>query len=71
MLDTTSYTDKLSSGLNEMLKSFTGSECIMVRKIKEKDSMKGKAGNCHLNVKNYIDNISMYQKYHMSKGSMY
>jgi hypothetical protein len=55
MLDTTSYTDKLSSGLNEMLKSFTGSECIMVRKIKEKDSLKGKSGNCHINVKKYID----------------
>lgn len=55
MLDTTSYADKLTPQLNELLKSFAGSECIMVRKIKEKDSMKGKAGNCHLNVKNYID----------------
>ena len=55
MLDTTSYADKLTPQLNELLKSFTGSECIMVRKIKEKDSIKGKHGNCHLNVKSYID----------------
>lgn len=55
MLDTTSYTDKLSPALNQMLKSFTGSECIMVRKVKEKDSLKGSAGNCHINVKKYID----------------
>ena len=40
MLDTTSYADKLTPQLNELLKSFTGSECIMVRKIKEKESIK-------------------------------
>jgi hypothetical protein len=55
MLDTTSYADKLSPQLNELLKSFSGSETIMVRKIKDKDSIKGKAGNCHINVKNYIE----------------
>ena len=55
MLDTTSYTDKLTPQLNDLLKSFTGNECIMVRKIKDKDSLKGKAGNCHINVRNYID----------------
>ena len=59
MLDTTSYVDKLPSKLNEVLKTFTGSECIMVRKIKDNDKTKIKikqsAGNCHLNVKTYID----------------
>jgi hypothetical protein len=61
MLDTTSYVDKLPSKLNEVLKTFTGSECIMVRKIKDNDKTKIKikqsAGNCHLNVKTYIDNV--------------
>lgn len=55
MLDTTSYTDKLTPELNLTLKSFTGYETIMVRKVKEKDSLKGKAGNCHINVKKYIE----------------
>lgn len=55
MLDTTSYADKLPQSLNEVLKSFTGSECLMVRKAKEKDAIKGKAGNCHINVKRLVD----------------
>lgn len=61
MLDTTSYTDKLPFQLNEILKAFTGSECVMVRKIKDNDKRKIKnisasaSGNCHLNVKAYID----------------
>lgn len=55
MLDTTTYADKFSPQLNELLNSFTGSECIMVRKPKEKDNSKGRPGNCHLNVKSYID----------------
>lgn len=55
MLDTTSYADKLTPSLNTLLTSFAGSECLMVRKIKDKDSIKGKAGNCHINVKQYVD----------------
>ena len=57
MLDTTSYSDKLPESLNQALKSFTGGECVMVRKIKDKDKdkLKTKTRNCHLNVKNYID----------------
>lgn len=55
MLDTTSYSDKLPESLNQVLKSFTGCECIMVRKIKDKGMIKGKAGNCHLNVQALID----------------
>ena len=71
MLDTTSYTDKLTTGLNEMLKSFTGSECIMVRKIKEKDSLKGKSGNCHINVKKYIDKNPYGEIAWHQKGRLY
>ena len=58
MLDTTSYTDKLPSSLNLVLKELSGSECVMVRKIKEKDKDKSinlKNGNCHLNVKAYVE----------------
>ena len=55
MLDTTPYADKLTPALNSLLKSFAGGECIMVRKIKSKDTIKGKAGNCHINVKQYVD----------------
>lgn len=55
MLDTTSYTDKLSASLNSVLLTFAGTECVMVRKAKDKDKIKGKAGNCHMNVKLYID----------------
>ena len=55
MLDTTSYADKLTPELNALLKSFAGSDCIMVRKIKPKEAINGKAGNCHLNVKQYVD----------------
>lgn len=57
MLDVTSYSDKLPSGLNTLLKSFTGGDCVMVRKIKDKDKqdIKGKSGNCHINVKMFIE----------------
>jgi hypothetical protein len=57
MLDTTLYTDKLPPSLNKTLKSFTGSECVLVNKIKnfDKPLLDAKAGNCHLNVRNYID----------------
>ena len=55
MLDTTPYTDKLPSSLNKVLNSFTGSESVMVRYLKPKDGVKGKPGNCHLNVKSFID----------------
>lgn len=59
MLDITSYADKLPPKLNEVLNSFAGSECIMVRKIKDNDKNKIKIqkniGNCHLNVKTYIE----------------
>ena len=55
MLDTTSYAEKLPPSLNQVLKTFTGGECLMVRKIKIKDSIKNKVRNCHLNVKSYIE----------------
>jgi len=55
MQDTTSYAEKLPSSLNEILKKFTGNECVMVRKVKAKDSIYGKVRNCHLNVKSYVD----------------
>lgn len=55
MLDTTLYTDKLPASLNDVLKSFANGECVMVRKAKDKDKFIGKAGNCHVNVKNCID----------------
>jgi hypothetical protein len=55
MNDTTSYADKLPPSLNNVLKSFTGFECLMVRKIKDKNQLKNKSGNCHLNVKAYVD----------------
>lgn len=57
MLDTTSYADKLPPSLNVLLNTFAGNGCLMVRKLKEKDKLniKGEAGNCHMNVKKYID----------------
>ena len=55
MQDTTSYADKLPPSLNQVLKTFTNSECVMVRKIKAKDSIYSKVRNCHLNVKSYIE----------------
>ena len=55
MLDVTSYADKLPPSLNAVLKSFTGGECVMVRKAKEKEKITGKAGNCHYNVKVVVD----------------
>lgn len=55
MLDTTPYTEKLPSSLNEVLKIFTGNESVMVRYLQPKDGVKGKSGNCHLNVKTFID----------------
>lgn len=57
MLDVTSYADKLPASLNTLLKSFAGGECLMVRKIKDKDkqNIKGKAGNCHINVKMFVE----------------
>jgi hypothetical protein len=57
MLDVTSYTDKLPASLNTLLQSFAGGECVMVRKIKDKDKqyIKSTAGNCHINVKNFIE----------------
>lgn len=54
MTNSTSYTDKLPHAMNNMLKSFTGSECIMVRKQKNKPSNNNTQGQCHLNVKNCI-----------------
>ncbi len=55
MLDTTSYTDKLPESLNSVLARFTGGSCIMVRKAKDGDKLKGRKGNCHLNVQDCID----------------
>lgn len=57
MNDITSYADKLPPSLNVVLKSFTACECSMVRKIKEKDKLNNRAGNCHVNVKAYVDNF--------------
>lgn len=54
MQDTTSYADKLPPSLNEVLKSFTGSECVMVRYLKPKLGTKGKSGRCHYNVRDFI-----------------
>lgn len=55
--DTTTYADKLPISTNNALKSFTGAECLMVRKIKDKDKnkIKNKAGNCHINVQFYVE----------------
>lgn len=53
--DTTSYTDKLPASLNATLKKFTGNDCVMVRYIKDKNKLKNKAGNCHVNVKAYVE----------------
>jgi len=57
MLDVTSYADKLPPSLNTLLNDFSGGECVMVRKIKDKDkqNIKGRAGNCHINVKMFIE----------------
>jgi hypothetical protein len=55
MLDVTSYADKLPPSLNAVLKSFTGGECVMVRKAKEKEKLTGKAGHCHHNVKTVVN----------------
>lgn len=55
MLDVTSYADKLPPSLNAVMKEFAGGECVMVRKVKDKDKLKNKRANCHLNVKAYID----------------
>lgn len=54
MMNSTSYTDKLPNKLNNMLKSFTGSECIMVRKQKHKISKNNLQGQCHVNVQNFV-----------------
>jgi hypothetical protein len=54
MFDTTSYSDKLPNSLNEVLKSFTGNECVMVRYLKPKDGIKGKEGRCHFNVRDFV-----------------
>ena len=54
MFDTTSYSDKLPPSLNEVLKSFTGNECIMVRYLKPKDGIKGKSNRCHFNVLDFV-----------------
>lgn len=55
MLDVTSYADKLPPSLNNALKLFAGNECVMVRYIKGKGKPKAKAGNCHMNVKAFVD----------------
>lgn len=55
MNDTTSYADKLPPSLNDELKKFTGNECVMVRYLKVKGKPIAKAGNCHLNVKSFVD----------------
>jgi hypothetical protein len=54
MFDTTSYSDKLPNSLNEVLKSFTGNECVMVRYLKPRDGIKGKEGRCHFNVRDFV-----------------
>ncbi len=54
MFDTTSYSDKLPKSLNEILQSFAGNECVMVRYLKPKDGVKGKAGRCHFNVRDFV-----------------
>ena len=55
MLDTTPYSNKLPYLLNATLKDFTGGDCLMVRKTKDKDRLTGKSGQCHLNVKRLVD----------------
>ena len=55
--DTTSYKHHFSDELNNVLFNFTGGECVMVRKIKDKDHRKitKTAGYCHVNVAKCIE----------------
>jgi hypothetical protein len=56
MLDVTPYKDKLPQSLNLALREFTGGECVLVRKSKNKDVLTGSSGNCHQNVKILVEN---------------
>jgi hypothetical protein len=54
MLDTTSYSERLPPSLNAVLKSFTGGECLRVKKVKDNKKLVNRALNCHQNVSDYV-----------------
>jgi hypothetical protein len=57
MYNAKNYTDKLPKSIRQPLKQFAGNDCLLVKRLSDDLSLETKEGNCHFNVKGYVDTL--------------
>ena len=57
MYDSQIYNEKIPSYVLAPMLEFTQSDCLLVKKRRRGATSKGKTGNCHVNVQNWVDKI--------------
>jgi hypothetical protein len=55
MFNAKNYSDKLPKTIRQPLQQFAGNDCLLVKRWSDDFGLEAKEGNCHFNVKGYID----------------
>ena len=55
MFNAKNYSDKLPKTIRQPLQQFAGNDCLLVKRWDDDFGLERREGNCHLNVKGYID----------------
>lgn len=55
MFNAKNYSEKLPKTIRQPLQQFAGSDCLLVKRWSDDFGLERGEGNCHLNVKGYID----------------
>jgi hypothetical protein len=55
MFNSKIYTEKLPKNIREPLKQFARNDCLLVKKCIQDVGLENRQGNCHINVKGYVD----------------
>lgn len=55
MFNSKIYSDKLPKTIRQPLTQFAGNDCLLVRKWADDLGLENRDGNCHINVKGYVD----------------
>lgn len=55
MFNAKNYTDKLPKTIRQPLQQFAENDCLLVKRWSDDSGLETKQGNCHINVKGYVD----------------
>lgn len=55
MFNAKNYSDKLPKTIRQPLTQFAGNDCLLVKKWNDDFGLETRQGNCHFNVKGYVD----------------